>query len=101
MLVYGQKQITTPSQLLRSASGPKNRVYLFKRFGEKKLCMGRIFDPINLMKIFIPPLILGSLILYDFKTSDDFRLLPFTYVYAVLERFQFWKTCVTERVFLI
>lgn len=101
MLVYGRKQTTTPCRLLRSASNPKNRVYLFKRFGDRKLCMGRIFDPMNLMKLFMPPLILGSLILYDFKTSDDFRLLPFTYVYAVLERLQLWKTCATERVLLI
>jgi glycosyltransferase involved in cell wall biosynthesis len=101
MVIYDQKQIVTPFELLRSASHTKGRVILFKRFGDKECIVGRVVNPLNLVKILFPPLILGGLLLHDFKTSEDFRLLPFTYIQAILERLQLWKTCATERVFLI
>lgn len=101
MIVYVQQQTLTPKDIIRSATHIKNRVYLFKRFGERKQMLGRIVYPWNLAKALFPPLIFVSLFFNKFKTSDDIKLLPFTYVYAILERLQLWKTCARERVFLI
>jgi hypothetical protein len=101
MIAYVQQQTLTPKDFIRSAGNIKNRVYLFKRFKEKKLMFWHIADPPNLAKAIFPPLILARLFFNSFKTSHDFNLLPFTYIYAVLERLQLWKTCATERVFLI
>jgi glycosyltransferase involved in cell wall biosynthesis len=101
MIVYVQQETLTPKDFIRNAGHIRNRVYLFKRFRERKLMFWRIVKPINLAKTLFPPLILVSLFFNTFKTSDDFKLLPFTYVYAILERLQLWKTCARERVFLI
>jgi glycosyltransferase involved in cell wall biosynthesis len=101
MIVYGQQQTLTPKDLIRRATYIKNRVYLFKRFGERNQMFGRIVDPWNLAKALFPPLIFGSLFFSEFKTRDDIKLLPFTYVSAILERLALWKTCARERVFLI
>jgi glycosyltransferase involved in cell wall biosynthesis len=101
MIAFVQQQTLTPKDLIRSSAYIKNRVYLFKRFGERKQMSWRIVDPWNLAKTLFPPLILTSLFFNKFKTSDDTKLLPFTYVYAILERLQLWKTCARERVFLI
>ncbi len=101
MIVYVQQQTLTPKDLLRSAGYAKNRVYLFKRFKEKVNMFWRIVMPFNLVEILFPPSILANLFFKKFKTSDDFKLLPFMYLYAILERLQLWKTCAKERVFLI
>lgn len=101
MIVYGQQQTLTPKDLIRGATHIKNRVYLFKRFGERNQMFGRIVDPWNLAKALFPPLIFGSLFFNKFKTRDDIKLLPYTYVSAILERLDLWKTCARERVFVI
>lgn len=101
MIVFVQQQTVTPKDIMQSAGYIKNRVYLFRRFGERKLMFWRIVNPFNLAKALFPPLIFVSLFFNMFKTLDDYKLLPFTYVYAILERLQLWKTCARERVFLI
>lgn len=101
MIVYHPRVVMTPTRLIRSAADTKNRVILFKRFGERKFMFWRIVEPFNLAKTVFPPLILASLFFNRYRTREDFRLLPYTYVYAILERLQIWKTCATERVFLI
>jgi GT2 family glycosyltransferase len=101
MIVYVQRQTDTPKDVIHSACYIKNRVYLFKRFGERELMFWRIVNPWNLAKALFPPLTFVSLFFHRFKTSDDYKLLPFKYVQAILERLQLWKTCAIERVFLI
>jgi GT2 family glycosyltransferase len=101
MIVYVQQQTLTSKDIIRSAGHIENRVYLFKRFKERKLIFWRIVKPLNLAKALFPPLIFVSLFFNRFETLDDYKLLPFTYVHAVLERLQLWKTCAKERVFLI
>jgi glycosyltransferase involved in cell wall biosynthesis len=101
MIVHHPQDILTPTKLLKSAANTKNRVILFKRFGERRLMFWRIVEPFNLAKAIFPPLILVSLFFNRFRTRDDIRLLPYTYVHAILERLQLWKTCAIERVFLI
>lgn len=101
MIAYHPKVTVTPQKLIKSVAIIENRVYLFKRFGDKKEISWRVVNPFNLAKILFPPLILVSLFFSKFETEDDFKLLPYTYVYAVLERLHIWKTCARERVFLI
>lgn len=101
MMVYHQRTIVTPGKLLKSAPFAKNRIYLFKKFAERKFMLGRILFPFNLAKIFFPPLILSSLFFKKFKTSDDYKLLPFMYIFVVYERLQLWKECAKEKVFFV
>jgi glycosyltransferase involved in cell wall biosynthesis len=101
MIVYHPRVILSPERLIKSAAIIENRVCIFKRFGEKKQISWRVVNPFNLAKILFPPLIFVSLFFNKFKTEDDFKLLPYTYVYAVFERLHVWKTCARERVFLI
>jgi len=68
MITYAQQQIITPKELIRHASILKNRVYLFKRFGERKLMFWRIVNPLNLAKVLFLPLIFASLFFNRFKT---------------------------------
>jgi hypothetical protein len=101
MIVYHPQVVMTPSKFIKSATDIKSRVILFKRFGERRFMLWRIVEPFNLAKALFPPLILTSLFFNRYRTRDDFRLLPYTYVHAIHERLQIWKTCATERVFLI
>ena len=101
MIVYHPQVILTPKRFIETAAYIRNRVHLFKKFGEKEFLLWRILFPFNLVKILFPPLIFSSLFFKRFKNSDDFKLLPFSYIYAICERLQLWKECAKERVFLI
>lgn len=101
MVVYVQKEALTYKGLIKNASIIKNRVYLFKRFQDKETISWRIVDPWSLEKILCPPLVFSNLFFNKFKTLDDYRLLPFTYVKTFLERLYLWRECAKERVFLI
>jgi glycosyltransferase involved in cell wall biosynthesis len=101
MLVYVQKETLTPKKLLNRANAIRNRVYLFKRFGDKELLTGRIVDVKSLMKILCPPFVFACLLFNRFETSDDYRIVPYAFVYALFERLKLWKECAKERVFLI
>jgi glycosyltransferase involved in cell wall biosynthesis len=101
MIAVHPQVILTPKKLISMASAIGDRAYLFRRFGDKELISWRILTPFNLAKIFAPELILVSLFFNRFRRKEDFELLPYTYVYAVLERLHLWKACATYRVFLI
>ena len=101
MVAFAQQQTLTYKDLLRTKGIVSNRVYLFKRFGEKVFTFWRIVKPLNLVKMIFPPVVFSSLLSSKFKSSADFALLPFMYVHAVLERLELWKTCAEERVFLV
>jgi glycosyltransferase involved in cell wall biosynthesis len=101
MIVYVQKETVNPRGLIRHSPILKNRVYLFKKFHDKECLSWRIADPWSLIKILCPPLVFTSLFSNKFKTLDDYKLLPFTYVKAILERLQLWRECAKQRVFLI
>ena len=101
MIVQVQKETVTPKGLIKHAPFLKNRVYLFKKFQDKEFISLRIVDPRSLVKILCPPLVFTSLFFNKFETLDDYKLLPFTYARAILERLQLWRECAKERVFLI
>jgi len=101
MIAYVQQQTLTPIELIERASCIRNRVYLFRKFGERQCALWRIVYPWNLARALFPPVVFLSLFYYRFRKLDDFKLLPFQYIYAVYERLQLWKDCAKERVFLI
>jgi glycosyltransferase involved in cell wall biosynthesis len=101
MVVYAQQQTLTPKGLLGATSQIKNRVRLFRKLGERELMIWRCVKPRNLVRVVFPPLVFLNLLFHRFNKSDDFKVLPFTYVFAVCERLQLWKECARERVFLI
>jgi GT2 family glycosyltransferase len=109
MKVYHQRTTRGPMELVRSGRTTANRVRLFKKFGKKGLggkslrdsFVWRIVNPLHLLGIAVPLLIVGSLIGKRRETKQDLRLLPYVYLYLVYERFSLWRACVRERVFLI
>lgn len=101
MIVYVQQEALTPKKLIESASNIRNRVYLFKKFGERKLMLWRVVYPRNLATVLFPPVVFLVLFFHRFRKPDDFKLLPFQYIYAIYERLQLWNECARERVFLI
>jgi glycosyltransferase involved in cell wall biosynthesis len=101
MVVIHPRVILTPKKFIKAAANNVNRVYIFKKSGIKEFIAWRIYCPINLAKILFPPLIFSSLLTKRFKNSDDFKLLPYWYIYVIFERIQLWKTIISERVFLI
>lgn len=101
MIAIHPKVTLTPKKLIASANRIEERPYLFKKFGDKALVSWHIVNPFNLAKIFFPGLIMASLFWNKFRTKEDYNLLPYSYVYAVLERMHIWKASTRERVFLI
>jgi glycosyltransferase involved in cell wall biosynthesis len=101
MIVCHPQVIQSWRTYMHSAHKNKNRIYLYKKFGDKECFMGRIFAPFSLLKVLFPPLAFSSLLQNRFRRVDDYKLLPFTYALALNERILFWRECVRERVFLI
>ena len=101
MIAYHPRVTQTPKKFIESASHSQYRVRLFKRYGDKECMAGRIAFPLDLVKIICPPVVFASLFHNKFQGSDDYKLVPFTYIYAISERLQLWKRCIKERIFLI
>jgi len=101
MVVFHPRVVLTPKRYLKVAKRTKNRVYLFKKLGEKKFILGRILMPIDFLRILFPPLVFCSLFSKKFKTMADYRLLPYIYLYLIFERLSIWQECAKTKIFLI
>jgi len=101
MIVYHPQIVVTPKKLLASASNIKNRVYMYKKHRIKDHMIWRILYPKQLVRLLFPPSVFFSLISNRFQNSNDFKLVPFTYIYLFLQRFHLWTESARERVFLI
>ena len=101
MLVFVHQQTLTPKDIINRSNANRNRVYLFKKFNDKRYMTWRVVDPRGLAAILFPPLIFTMLFSSNVKKSDDFKLIPFKYVSAIYGRVKLWKECAKERVFLI
>lgn len=101
MIVYHPRVVNTPKKLVKSAGNVKNCVRFYKKFGRTEYMLWRILYPVYLIKLLFPPLVFFSLLSRRFENSDDFRLLPFTYVYLISQRLKLWQECAKERVFMI
>jgi len=101
MLVYHQKKTFQPKQFVKNGKILRNRVLLYKKFGDKPLFVWRIANPKDLASIIFPPLIFANLFGNVYKSKNDFNLFPFIYVRLIYERLEFWDMCVRERTFII
>jgi len=101
MTVYHPRVVNTPKKLIASAANVKNLVRFYRKFGKAEFMVWRILYPRYLIRLLCPPLVFSSLLLRTFKNADDFRLLPFTYVYLISQRLQLWRECAKERVLII
>jgi GT2 family glycosyltransferase len=101
MIVYHQKRTLNPKQFSKTGKVVRNRVLLYKKFGDKSFLIWRIIYPKDLIALLFPPLIFVSLLRNTYKTRDDFALFPFGYLRLVYERLSLWDMCARERVFLI
>jgi len=101
MKVFVQQQTLAPRDLIKRSHALKNKVFLFKRFGEKNCMIWRIVEPESLIEIIFPPLFFASLLAKKFTKLDDLKLVPFKYVNLVFSRLKLWKESAKERVFLI
>jgi GT2 family glycosyltransferase len=101
MKVFVQQQTLTPKDILKRSEALRNKVFLFKRFGETKNIVWRVVEPVSLVKIFFPPLFLASLFSKRLTKSEDFRLVPFHYISLIYSRLKLWKESARERIFLI
>jgi len=101
MIVYHPKNILKPRQFVEVGKRIRNRVLLYKKFGEKTSFLWRIVCPSNLMAIIFPPLIFVSFFRNRYKNKEDFVLFPFIYLKLIYERLNLWDMCIKERVFLI
>lgn len=78
-----------------------DRVILLKRFGDKDQTFLRIYRPINLLGVLIPPFIMGLIFIKRFRKLRDFKILLWTYPAIFVERISLWKNAIKEKVFLI
>lgn len=101
MIVYHQKKIFSPKDFVETGKEATNRVFLRKKLNDKSFFLGRILYPMNLIAVFVPPLIISSFFSSRYRTKQDFSLFPFTYVRLIYERLSFWEMCARERIFLI
>jgi glycosyltransferase involved in cell wall biosynthesis len=101
MKVFVQQETLTPQSFLRRTNALRNRVLLFKKFGQKEHFMWRIVEPWSLMKVIFPALIFTSLFSKRFVKNEDFRLFPFQYIFLLFSRLKLWKESAKQRVFLI
>jgi glycosyltransferase involved in cell wall biosynthesis len=101
MIVYHQKRTFKPKQFVKNGKILRNKVLLYKKFGEKPPSVWRIVNPTDLLAIIFPLLIFKNLFRNVYKSKDDFNLLPFIYVRIIYERLEFWEMCARERIFLI
>lgn len=101
MVVFVQRETTTPKDLIRRSSQIRNRVNLYKKHSDKFYSFGRIVYPWNFVQFLYPPLIFLNVLISSFKCSDDWKLLPFQYVRVFLERLNLWHECARQRVFLL
>jgi len=102
MLVTHQKFYWTFKKKMRLAKeGAKTNVILFKRYKDNNQIFWRIYQPLNLLALFFPPIVLGLLFTKRFRKFSDLKVLLWTYSFVVVERFSLWKNAIKERVFLI
>ncbi len=101
MIVVHPKVKISSNKLFKGASAIEDRVFLFKKFGDRALLSGRIMNIRQLAMILCPELIFISFFLHLYKKKEDYGLLPYTYVASIVERIHIWKASARNRVLII
>lgn len=101
MIAYHPWVQMTPKKLFKMASSIEDRIYLFKKFRDRALLSWRIMNIRQFVMILCPELIFASFFLHSYKRKEDFSLLPFTFIAAIVERIHIWKASAKNRVFII
>lgn len=78
MIVYHQKKTFKPKRFVQNGKILRNRVLLYKKFGDKLNFVWRIINPKDLLAIIFPLLILISLFGNVYKSNEVFDLFPYT-----------------------
>ncbi len=91
----------TPKRLFNAASSIEDRIFLTKKFGDKARLSGHIMSAHNLLLLLAPELIFGSFLIHPYRRKEDVRLLPYTYIAAIVERIHIWKASIRNHMFII
>jgi len=100
-IIYHQIKKMSIRTYLNLANRSESRVMLFKNINDRAFMSGRILHLKQLIKLLIPPLVLGSLFRNRFESWEDYKLIPFIYVKIVYMRYIIWKTAIKYGVFVI
>jgi hypothetical protein len=101
MVVFHPWTPITSQKILKVAPWIEDRVFLFRMYGDRELLLGRIMNVRQLALLLCPELIFASFLLHSYRKKEDYRLLPFTFIAAIVERLHIWKASAINRVFII
>jgi len=91
----------TPKKIFKTISSVEDRIFLFRRFGDRELLTWRIMDIRKFAVLLCPEVLFASFLFNSYKKKTDFELLPFTFIAAIVERIHVWKASARNRVFII
>jgi len=91
----------TRKKALKTISSVEDRIFLYKKFGDRELLTWRIMDIRRLAVLLCPPVLFASFLFNSYKRKTDFELLPFIFIAAIMERIYIWKASAKNRVFII
>lgn len=102
MIVIHRQKKWRIKTFMSSAKYIRYRIKLFKYHGDRFGVRWRILNPLDLIKIVVPPLaFLKPMMSGKIKTWSDFRLTPFFYFHLLYQRLIIWKTALKERVIIL
>lgn len=101
MIVTHQIKHWTVKSYIMSGKRAQDRILLFKYHNEKNFMWGRVLYPKNLLKLVLPPLVLGGLFDPRCKSWGDAKLVLASYFRLMYERFCIWRAAIKNRMFAI
>jgi glycosyltransferase involved in cell wall biosynthesis len=99
--VYHKREQYTLKSYLFEARKVKWWVILLKQYNDRSRCFGFVYEPLNLLAIAFPPLILGVFARSRMRTRRDWLFVSLLYFRLVCERLTLWRNAIRERVFVV
>jgi glycosyltransferase involved in cell wall biosynthesis len=105
-VVYHQKIERNIKMFIREARiiDIQEKIHLVRMYNDNnefRTSKFHIYNPLFLLIIIFPPIILGEFLIGKIKGWNDFKLLPFLWVKAIYMRYLIWKTAIKERYFIL
>jgi glycosyltransferase involved in cell wall biosynthesis len=91
----------TPKKIFKTVSSVEDRVFLFKKFGDREALTWRIMGIRQFAMLLCPELLFANFLFHSYKRKEDFGLMPYTFIVAILERIHIWQASAKNRVFII